>query len=104
MSSCIACRHQSVPQPKPVSQLLQIRRGYRTRWNGLSFSVENGSGEWTLRVQDSGGNRTLYLAHRGGAKAAQEAAAEFGIFRVLGPGSPVRPDRLAQELNWQEYW
>jgi sulfur transfer protein SufE len=45
---------------------------------------------------------TLYIAHRSGARAAQLAAAEFAIFRVLGPENRLSPDRLAQELKWQE--
>lgn len=102
MSACASCRHSSIPQRTPNTPLLQIRRGYRTRWNNLAFSVESDSSQWTLRVQDS--SQTLYTAQRGGARAAQVAAAEFAIFRVLGPASPLRPDRLAQELKWQEYW
>jgi hypothetical protein len=57
-----------------------------------------------IRVQDSARRETLYTAHRGGARAAQLAAAEFAIFRVLDPESRVSPDRLAKELKWQEYW
>jgi hypothetical protein len=57
-----------------------------------------------LRVQDSAAREPLYTAHRCGARAAQLAAAEFAIFRVLGPGSSVSPVRLAGELNWQEHW
>jgi len=91
---CVSCRHNTLPQrantaPAP---LFQIRRGYRARWNDLAFS------------EDSGHSRTLYIAHRGGARAAQLAAAEFAIFRVLGPASPVNPAGLARELTWQEYW
>jgi len=82
--------------------LQQIRRGYRARWNELAISIETDSSQWTLCVQDS--SQTLYTALRGGARAAQVAAAEYAIFRILGPASTVRPDRLAQELKWQEYW
>ena len=103
---CVSCRHNTLPQrantaPAP---LFQIRRGYRARWNDLAFSVESDSDQWTLRVEDSGHSRTLYIAHRGGARAAQLAAAEFAIFRVLGPCSSESPARLARELKWQEYW
>ena len=84
--------------------LLQIHRGYRARWNDLAFSVETDSGDWTLRVQDARERETLYTAHRVGARAAQLAAAEFAIFRVLGPASRVSPDQLASELKWQEHW
>jgi len=31
------------------------------------------------------------------------AAAEYAIFRVLGPASALNADRLARELNWQAY-
>ena len=101
---CAGCRHTTLPQRAKTAPLLQIRRGYRARWNELAFSVESDSDQWTLRVEDSGQTRTLYIAHRGGARAAQLAAAEFAIFRVLGPGSPVNPARLARELTGQEYW
>ena len=103
MSACVSCRQRAVPSAAPAP-LLQIRRGYRARWNDLAFSVETDSSQWTLRVQDTGKGQTLYTAYRGGATAAQVAAAEFGIFRVLGPASTLRPDRLARELKWQEYW
>ncbi|MBZ5579594.1 MAG: hypothetical protein LAP40_23795 [Acidobacteriia bacterium] len=104
MSACATCRHSGIPQRAPSALLLQIRRGYRTRWNNLAFSVETDSSQWTLRVQEPGKSQPLYTAHRGGAHAAQVAAAEFAIFLRLGPASSVRPDRLAQELTWQEYW
>lgn len=100
---CGSCRHNTVPPPKRAP-LFQIRHGYRARWSDLAFSVETDSGDWTLRVHDPLRGETLYIAHRGAARAAQVAAAEFAIFRVLGPQSRVSPDRLANELNWQEYW
>ena len=98
---CGSCRHNTA-RPQTPAPLFQIRRGYRARWSNLAFSVETGSGDWTLRVQDAA-NETLYTAHRGGSRAAQVAAAEFAIFRVLGPQSRVSPDRLAQELTWQSF-
>lgn len=106
MGFCASCRHDAVPPqaPRASAPLCQIRRGYRARWNDLAFSVEAEASQWTLRVQDSGRSQTLYIAYRGGASAAQVAAAEFAIFRVLGPASPVSPARLAKELKWQEYW
>jgi hypothetical protein len=88
--------------PGPAS-LFQIRRGYRTRWNNLAFTVETDSGDWTSCVQDPGRRETLYTARRAGAHAAQVAAAEFAIFQVLGPSSPVYAERLVKELDWQEY-
>ncbi|HEY1242038.1 MAG TPA: hypothetical protein VGF16_15855 [Bryobacteraceae bacterium] len=99
---CGSC--QTAPRPQAPAPLFQIRRGYRTRWNDLAFSVESDSGDWTLCVQDPARRETLYTAHRGGARAAQVAAAEYAIFRVLGPESRISPDRLAKELTWQEYW
>jgi len=65
--------------------------------------VETDSSDWTLRVQDASQTETLYTAHRGAARAAQVAAVDFAIFRVLGPQSRLSPDRLANELNWQSY-
>ena len=103
MANCGSCRPKSVPSAT-APELFQIRHGYRTRWNDLAFSVENNSGDWTLRVQDPVRSATLYTAHRGGARAAQLAAVEFAIVFVLGAASRVRPDRLNQELTWQEYW
>ena len=103
MTLCGSCTRQAIPSQSPAT-LFQIRHGYRARWNDLAFSVESTSGDWTLQVQDSGKRETLYTAHRGEAHAAQVAAADFAIFRVLGPASRVSPDRLAEELKWQEYW
>ena len=103
MANCGSCRPKSAPSSTPP-ELFQIRHGYHTRWNDLAFSVENNSGDWTLRVQDPARSATLYTAHRGGARAAQVAALEFAIFFVLGAASRVSPDRLATELTWQEYW
>jgi hypothetical protein len=65
--------------------------------------VENDSSGWTLRVLDSS-RRELYAAHRIGPQAAQVAAAEYAIFRVLGPASAMSAGRLANELDWQAYW
>jgi len=84
--------------------LVQIREGYRTRWNDLTFTAEADSSQWTLRVQDSRQTETFYTAYRGGLRAAQTAAAEYAIFRVLGAENRVSPARLAQELTWQPYW
>jgi len=39
-----------------------------------------------------------------GVRAAQIAAAECAIFRVLGAASRVRPAQLAGELRWQLCW
>jgi len=103
MGTCGSCRHNAVPAREPAL-LFQIRRGYRARWSHLAFSVETESGDWTLRVQDSARKETLYTALRGGARAAQLAAAEFAIFRVLGAESRVSPEGLVRELKWQEYW
>lgn len=91
-------------KPRPVpSALFQIRRGYRTEWNGLAISVEHDSSDWMLRVEDSGKSETLYTARRLQVSDAQMAAADFAIFRVLGGNSEVTPDRLAKAWNWQEY-
>jgi len=103
MSHCASCRHNTAPSPEPAA-LVRIREGYRTRWNDLVFTAEKDCFQWTLRVQDSRQTETFYTAHRGGLRAAQAAAAEYGIFRVLGAESLVSPDRLAQELTWQPYW
>jgi hypothetical protein len=84
--------------------LLQIRHGYRARWNRLSLAVETDTDQWTLRVEDAVGSETLYMAQRSGARAAQVAAAEFALFRELGFDSRMSPEGLAGELKWQEYW
>lgn len=103
MAVCGNCRHNILPAKEPA-QLFQIRRGYRARWNDLAFTVETDSSGWALRIQDSTQRETLYTAHRVGPQAAQLAAAEYAIFRVLGPASALNADRLVKELNWQPYW
>jgi hypothetical protein len=102
MASCGDCRHNSVP-PQTPAPIFEIRRGYQARWNGLAFTVETDSNGWALHVQDST-RRELYTAHRIGPQAAQVAAAEYAIVRVLGPASALSADCLAKELNWQAYW
>lgn len=102
MATCGNCRHHAGAS-QTLAPLLQIRQGYQARWNGLAFTVESGSRGWALRVLDSS-KHELYAAHRMGPQAAQVAATEYAIFRVLGPASPVLADRLARELNWQPYW
>jgi hypothetical protein len=103
MSHCASCRHNTVPSPEPAT-LVRIREGYRTRWNDLVFTAEMDSDHWTLRIQDSRLTETFYTARRSGLRAAQTAAAEYAIFRVLGTESRISPNRLAQELTWQPYW
>jgi len=102
MAACGNCRHNTFPL-KTSTPLLQIRHGYRTRWNNLAITVETDSDGWALRIQDSA-QKELYTAHRIGPQAAQVAAAEYARFRTLGPASPMTADRLAKELNWQAYW
>ena len=101
MASCGNCSHNSVAQPS--APLFEIRRGYQARWNDLAFRVESEPGGWGLHVLDAT-KRELYAAHRVGPQAAQVAAAEYAIFRVLGPASAMNADRLARELSWQAYW
>jgi hypothetical protein len=101
VGTCGNCRHSAIPA-NPHAPLFQIRRGYQARWNGLAFQVETDSSGWALHIRDSA-NRDLYTAHRVGPQAAQIAAAEYAIFRVLGPASAMNADRLAKELNWQVY-
>jgi len=103
MATCGDCRNRTLPLPEPAA-LFQIRRGFRARWNNLAFTVETDSSGWALRIQDSTHRETLYTAHRVGPQAAQLAAAEYAIFRVLGPASALNADRLVKELNWQAYW
>jgi len=101
MATCGNCRHNTFP-PKEPATLFQIRRGYRARWNDLALTVETDTSGWALQIVDSA-RREIYTAHRVGPQAAQIAAAEYAIFRVLGPASAMNPDRLAKELNWQAY-
>lgn len=100
--ACGNCRHNTFP-PKTPAPLFQIRSGYRARWNDLAFTVETDSNGWALHIQDAAQNN-LYTAHRMGPQAAQTAAAEYAIFRTLGPASPLTADRLVKELSWQAYW
>jgi hypothetical protein len=101
MAMCGNCRLQAVPQRTPAP-LFQIQRGFQASWNGLAFLVETDASGWALRILDSA-RRELYTAHRVGTQAAQIAAAEYAIFRVLGPASALDAGRLANELNWQAY-
>jgi len=103
MSACGTCQRTVAPFGVP-SRLFEIRRGYQAEWNGLKFLVESDSNDWTLCVQDFENHRTLYTARRAQARAAKLMAAEFAVFRVFGGDSPVSPDRLANDLQWQEYW
>lgn len=81
--------------------LVQIRSVFRAEWESLTFSVESGSDEWTLRVEEATTRRLLYTARRGAAAAAKVAAAEYGISLVLGFASSITPQTLARDLSWQ---
>jgi hypothetical protein len=94
-----AARHRAAA---PV--LIQIKRGYRARWQDLDLSVEVDSDQWTVRVQDVTRSRTMHTAHRSSAAAARTAAAEFALFRVSGAAGLERPEALAKTLEWHEYW
>ncbi|HEY1493239.1 MAG TPA: hypothetical protein VGF49_01795 [Candidatus Solibacter sp.] len=83
--------------------LVQIRSVFCTEWQNLAFSVESGSDECTLRVEEIATHRTLYAARRGRVAAAQAAAVEFGIFHVLGPASGMSPEVLASTLFWRRH-
>jgi hypothetical protein len=102
MGSCGSCQQKTVRSHTPAP-LFQIKRGYRARWNAIDFSVESESDQWTLRVENSISKETLYLAHRGGSRAAQSAAADFASFR-LACGAQSSPAQVAKELMWQAYW
>jgi hypothetical protein len=87
-----------------MSSLVQIRQGYRARWNDLTFLVESEDPQWTLRVQDSRSQHVLYTAGRSNRAAAQAAGVEFAVFRGAVPAIPVNPEALAKGLQWQSYW
>jgi hypothetical protein len=97
MGFCGTCQHNAAA-PVPQAQLFQIKRGYRARWNAIDFSVEAESDQWTLRIENSINSETLYTAHRGGAREAQSAAADFASFRL------ACDSRSSPELRWQAYW
>lgn len=103
MGTCGNCRSGAAAWRGP-EPLFEIRRSFRARWNRLGFSVSVDSGRWTLVVEDAETRNTLHTGLRAGARAAQVAAAEFGIFWVLGPECRMIPERLVQELHWQEVW
>ncbi len=83
--------------------LIQIRTVYRTEWENLAFSIESGTCQWTLRVEDAKSHNLLYKAQRVGSAAAQVAAAEYGIFSVQGAGSRLTPEVLASTLPWRRH-
>jgi hypothetical protein len=84
--------------------LVQIRRGYRARWQDLYLSVEVDSDQWTARVQDATRSRTIHTAHRSSAASARVAAVEFALFSASGTTGWDRPETLAKTLEWHEYW
>jgi hypothetical protein len=86
-----------------VSSLIQIRHGFRARCHDLTLSVESDDQQWTLRIRDAADQRLLYTAGRANRGAAQVAAAEYALFRA-DVASQSSPERIAQSLQWQEYW
>ncbi len=84
--------------------LVQIRQGYRACWHDLTLLVESSDQQWTLRVQNSGSQRTLYTAGRSNRAAAQVAGVEFAVFNDALPSAQVNPEVLAKSLQWQPYW
>ena len=103
MNSRGSCPSRALPPSAESAPLIQIREEYRTHWNDLTFSLEKGSSQCTVRVQDSGQTETLYMAYRSGLRAARLAAAEFAISRRLGTRSPITPESLDQQLSWEPY-
>ena len=105
----IACagmflRGAAAPPRAAAPSLIQIRRGYRARWQDLDLSVEVESDQCTVRVQDVTRSRTMHTAHRSSAAAARIAAAEFAVFCASGTAGWERPETLAKALEWHEYW
>jgi hypothetical protein len=103
MSPCGSSPSRALLPPAESAPLIQIREEYRTHWHDLTFSVEKGSSQCTVRVQDSGQNGTLYMAYRSGLRAARLAAAEFAISRSLGIESRISPESLDKQLSWEPY-
>ncbi|HUI80290.1 MAG TPA: hypothetical protein VLY24_20335 [Bryobacteraceae bacterium] len=98
-------RHGAAALPRAAAPaLIQIKRGYRARWQDLDLSIEMDSEQWTARVQNTARTETMHTAHRGTATAARLAAAEFAIFRLSSPAAGQTPERLAKSLEWHEYW
>jgi hypothetical protein len=87
-----------------MADLVQIRQGFRARWNELTLLVESEDRQWTLRVQDAGSDRVLYTAGRSNRTAAQTAGMEFAMFRGAAAALHATPEALAQGLQWQAYW
>ena len=105
-SACIGMLLRgAAPSPRAAAPVLvQIKRGYRARWQGLDLSVEVNSDQWTARVQDVAHTRTIHTAHRGTATGARIAATEFAMFCSAGTAAAESPERLAKSLEWHEYW
>ena len=78
-----------------MSPLVQIRQGFRARWNDLTFLVESEDRQWTLRVEKSSNHHLLYTAGRCNRPAAEAAGLEFASL-CLG--------EQAQHLEWLPYW
>ena len=97
MPGCGNCTRAATP----VQPLFQIEQRYRTRWNGLTLSIQSELSQWMLSVRDEGRNQTVYTAYRGSATAAKAGAAEFAILQSLGFDSRLNPNSLAQSLPWQ---
>lgn len=79
-----------------MTDLVQIRQGFRATWNELTLLVESDNRLWTLRVQESGSRRVLYTAGRANRAAAQSAGLEFAQFS----GAPLP----AGGVEWRAYW
>jgi hypothetical protein len=103
MPGCGNCPRAATPV-QPPAPLFQIEQRYRTRWNGLTLSIQTELSQWTLSVRDEARNKTVYTAYRGSASAAKAGAAEFAILQSLGFDSPMNPISLAQSLQWQLCW
>lgn len=96
-------QHLQILSREPV-RLSHMRHGYHSRWHDMSFSVEEKSGDWELRIEDSGGGRILYTSSRIASRAAQAAAAEFATLDLFLADSQINKGRFAGDLKWEEYW
>lgn len=89
----------------PAAELLiQIHRGYAADCGGFRLRVETDFQGWRAEVRGREDNQLLYSAHRCSLQAAKAAAAEIAIFRASGLLGTKRPEVLARQLPWAEYW
>ena len=85
-----------------LSNLMDGQR-QETEWEGLKLVIVERLNHWQVFVYDMENCEVLHTVQQPTAKTAKYAALEFAVAHRYGPGSDLRPEVLAEMLEWEPY-